>query len=413
LKKSLPYILGGILVVAAAVLIFTGSSEKNRELDGRLSFLKKDKIPYGTYVAYHGLQYLFPGAHIAVNEKAPVYWDSLSEYESGQALIVISPTFFADEYEMKKIVRFIEKGNDVFISTAFVSQDVKKTLGCDISYVDMYDLLPDLTTRNEDTLKVRLEKPPFNNNHTYRYPGKRLDTYFFKLDTAVSTILGTGRDADTNFVHLKAGEGNLYLHLAPMSFTNYFLLRDDNMKYYSDVLSVIPPSTKKVVWDEYYRYKKSYENNSGRSGRNAWLTTLFSYPALKWALLTAIFTLLLYVLLEMRRKQRPIPIITKPRNDSLDFVKTIGRLYYDKGDHKNLCRKMGSYFLEHVRNRYKLPTAELNGEFVKNLQFKTGMSEEEIQRIVYFIRDIETAPAVSDNQLHHFHKQLESFYSKA
>ena len=77
---------------------------------------------------------------------------------------------------------------------------------------------------------------------------------------------------------------------------------------------------------------------------------------MKWAaLLTAIFALLLYVVLEMRRKQRTIPVMTKPKNDSLEFVKTIGRLYHDKGDHKNLCRKMSAYFLEHVRNRYKLP----------------------------------------------------------
>jgi len=411
-KKSLPYILGGIIVVAAAIMIFTGGSQKKRELDERLSFMRRDKIPYGTYVAYESLQYLFPAAHITTNKKAPIFWDSLSEYQTGQALIIISPTFYADEFEMKKIIRFIEKGNDVFVSAAFISQDVKRMLGCDIGYVDMYDLLPNIGTRSEDTLKVRLEKPTFNNHHTYKYPGRRLDSYFFKLDTAVTSVLGTGRDIDTNFVHLKAGEGNLYLHLAPMSFTNYFLLRGDNMKYYSNVMSVISPLTKKIVWDEYYRFQKPGDDNS-RNDRNAWLSTLFGYPALRAAILTAIFTLLLYVLLEMRRKQRPIPVIARPRNDSLDFVKTIGRLYYDKGDHKNLCRKMGSYFLEHVRNRYKMPTAELNDEFIKNLHYKTGINEGEIKAIVYFIRDMEHAPGISDHQLHYFHKQLESFYSKA
>jgi hypothetical protein len=74
---------------------------------------------------------------------------------------------------------------------------------------------------------------------------------------------------------------------------------------------------------------------------------------------------------------------------------------------------MGSYFLEHVRNRYKLPTAELNEVFVKNLQFKTGVAEDEIKKIVYFIKDLESTPGISDHQLHQFHKQLESFYSKA
>ena len=51
---------------------------------------------------------------------------------------------------------------------------------------------------------------------------------------------------------------------------------------------------------------------------------------------------------------------------------------------------MSAYFLEHVRNRYKLPTSELNEEFIKNLHVKTGIDEEEIKDIVSFIRNLDT-----------------------
>lgn len=417
MKKLLPYILVGIIVTAVIVLVVTDHNDEKRTLDKRLSFRKKDKIPYGTWVAYEGLKYLFPNASISTNAKEPGNWDSLSNYESGQALIIISPTFYADDYEMKKIIRFVESGNDVFISSAIISDYVKNILNCTISYQDIYDLVTGKPV-NQDTLEVSLANPPFQRTYNYSYPGRRLGSYFYKFDTAVSTVLGREHDGNPNFIHLKAGQGNLYFHLAPMAFSNYFLLRNKNMGYYEDVLSVISRDKKIVVWDEYYLYKKySYERRSGGDGDNgekgnSWLSALFSYPALKWALLTAIFTLLLYVLLEMRRKQRYIPVIAKPRNDSLDFVKTIGRLYYDKGDHKNLSRKMAAYFLEHVRNRYKLKTTELNEEFIKNLQFKTGVDESEIRSLVFFIRDMENAPAISDHQLQYFHKQLESFYNK-
>ena len=115
----------------------------------------------------------------------------------------------------------------------------------------------------------------------------------------------------------------------------------------------------------------------------------------------------------MRRKQRVIPVIAKPRNDSMDFVKTIGRLYYDKGDHKNLSRKMAAYFLEHVRNRYKLSTVNLDEQFIKNLQFRTNCEEYEIRGIVSFIKYIEDAPVIDQKELSEFHKQLEAFYKKA
>ena len=190
-------------------------------------------------------------------------------------------------------------------------------------------------SEGSDVLSVSLTKPPFQ-NQSYTYPGKRYDFYFYKLDTAVATVLGYDKNKKPNFIHLKTGEGNLYVHLAPMTFTNYFLLHKDNIAYYENAISVISPNTTRVVWDEYYSIKRQRQQQP----RSNWFNAFLKHPALKWALLTALLTLLVYVLLEMRRKQRFIPVIKKPANDSLEFVKTIGRLYHDKGDHKNLCKKI-------------------------------------------------------------------------
>src|SRR5690242_20718110 len=114
----------------------------------------------------------------------------------------------------------------------------------------------------------------------------------------------------------------------------------------------------------------------------------------------------------MRRKQRYIPVVKKLRNDSLDFVKTIGRLYHDKGDHRNLSRKMSAYFLEYVRSRFKLPTAKLDDEFVKNLHFKTGVDQAEIRELVDSIKEVDESYSISADKMIAFHKQLESFYKK-
>jgi hypothetical protein len=94
----------------------------------------------------------------------------------------------------------------------------------------------------------------------------------------------------------------------------------------------------------------------------------------------------------------------------MDFVKTIGRLYFDKGDHKNLAKKMGAYFLEHIRAHYKLPTHTIDEDFINAVHHKSGYAVEEIRRIVRFIQFVDTAPAISENQLSEFHKELELFY---
>ena len=398
MKKAFPYIIIVIVIAAIAVLLIGNRGRIVRELNERITLRKKDKIPYGCYVAFENLKYIFPDASIYVNRNQPKNWDSISEYEPNQALLIITPQFLADKDEMKKIIVFAQSGNDVFISSRRFPSYITDMLNCS-SYAQL-----DFITIT-DSLTLKLIKPPFTKATATVYPGKAFDAYLYNYDTAITYILGTNEQNEPDFIRLMTGKGNIYIHLAPLAFSNYFLLHHNNIGYYDNVLSVIPGSVKKVIWDEYFLTKR----NDPKKNKN-WISILFQYPALRAALLTAFIMLLLYVLLEMRRKQRIIPVMNKPVNDSLDFLKTIGRLYYDKKDHRNLSRKMASYFLEHVRNRYKLATNTLDEEFIKALFFKSGYDEKKLREIISFIEFIDTTPAISDSQLTDFYKHLESFY---
>lgn len=405
MKKYIPYILVGLLIAAVVALIMTGN-KRNRMLDERLSLRSRDKIPYGSFVAYENLKYIFPQASVMITREEPGFWDSLSVYQEDQALIIVCTEFNADKYEMKNLLRFAENGNDIFISAMDLSYEVTGMLNCAVHTPGQVMFFSQFG--GMDTLTVSLASPPYGGRTSFTYPGKQYDGYFSKLDTTITTVLGYDGKGNPDFIHLKAGKGNVYVHLAPMAFTNYFLLHKNNFPYYEKTLSLISPGTRKIAWDEYYMTKKA----SNREKSN-WFSSLMRYPALKAGLLTAMLALLVYVLMEMRRKQRYIPIVKRPKNDSLEFVKTIGRMYHDKGDHRNLSRKMAAYFLEHVRNRYKLATTELNDEFVKLLHIKTGIEEDELRDIVSFIRRTDQDSNVSAAQLAAFHKQLESFYKKA
>ncbi|MEO5562694.1 MAG: DUF4350 domain-containing protein, partial [Chitinophagaceae bacterium] len=361
------------------------------------------------------LKSMFPDAKVVSERQEPGSWDSVSLFAKNQAVIIVCPEFNADNYEMTNLVKFVENGNDVFLSAMSLSSEATRMMNCEINSIE--HLLSYFSNSKElDTLTVSLFYPSFPKRISYTYPGKQFDGYFSKLDTTTSTILGHDEDNRPDFIHLKAGKGNFYVHLAPMTFTNYFLLHKQNFDYYEKIFSLISPTTTKVLWDEYYLFKKGKTRRE--SNKKSFLSTLLglkndngerSFAAAFWLLLGL---LLLYVLMEMRRKQRYIPVINRLKNESLEFVKTIGRLYHDKGDHRNLCRKMSAYFLEHVRNRYKLATTQLDETFVKNLHIKTGIDEDEIMGIVSFIRQLDQHGAISDGQLTLFHKQLESFYKK-
>lgn len=405
MKKAFPYIIGVLVLIAALALSLT-MKKGERKLNERLSFSRKDKIPYGTYVAYENLKYLFPDASVKVNRLSPEKWYADSVLFPRQALIIITPQFLPDEDEMDKLIAFAQKGNSVFISTRVLSYNAQEMLHCRTPYNEFVFFAN--AVGMDDTLNVLLNNPPFTKKTDFLYPGKRFESHLYKYDTAITNILGTNKDEFKNFIHLKTGKGNIFLHMAPVAFTNYFLLHKDNAGYYDEALSVIPKDVTDVTWDEYYLHKL-YEGNYNK-GNRGWLYVLLKYPPFKWGLLVAIIAIGLFVLLETRRKQRYIPFVSKPKNDSLDFVKTIGRLYYEKNDHRDLAKKMGLYFLEHIRNTYKLPTGQLDEEFVKNLHYKSGYNQSDLKKIVSFIDFVNEAPGVTDAQLAEFHKDLEDFY---
>ncbi|MEJ0101785.1 MAG: hypothetical protein WDO19_04130 [Bacteroidota bacterium] len=74
---------------------------------------------------------------------------------------------------------------------------------------------------------------------------------------------------------------------------------------------------------------------------------------------------------------------------------------------------MGSYFLDHVRNTYKLSTGTLDDDFIKNLHFKSGYNESNLKKIISFISFVNEVPGITDMQLAEFHNDLEEFYRKA
>jgi len=419
LKKYLPYLIGGVAVILLIWSILP-SRKAQHYFDQRLSFRKSDKIPYGSYVAYNQLQYLFPSAHIAVNRTAPDSWKDSVTGENRQVLLIVTPLLFADEYEMKALVDFAKNGNDVFISAKDLSLSAQNYLHCETSSTNFGD-----QAGQKDSIEVRLEMSTNAQPSSFFFPGRRYDSYFFKYDTSITYAYGSSTNEDggnqfqlTDFIRLKTGEGNIYLHLAPICFSNYFLLYHDNINYYNQALSMIPADRKKVLWDEYYLHKYAeYSSNTERnnSARNEGdiLSGLMSHPSFRAALWLLVIILVLLALQEIRRKQRFIPELPPPRNDSLEFVKTIGRLYYEKRDNRNLTRKMSSYFLEHVRNRYKLSTVNMDEKFIRTLQMKSGQPEENIQGIVSFINNSDQADGISDKQMTEFHKQLEDFYKNA
>lgn len=383
------------------LLIMKGRS---KNWDERITLNSRDKIPYGTAVAFNQLKYIYPGAEIHVNKKEPGYWnyDMLDAEEDKQAIIIITKRFNATNAELVELFNFVSNGNNVFISAYEFSYDTEAFFRMRSSFAGGYDIYG----LHEDSLQLHLEQPPFYNTPDYSYPGKRFTSYFSNKDTSMTYVLGTSPDSLDVFIKLSAGKGNFFLHSAPLSFSNYFLLYRDNINYYNHILSTIPADTKKIVWDEYFHRKPASNKPPDRSP----FRVLMQQPAFRAGIYTALAALLLFVLLGLKRKQRMVPHIQPLSNDSLDFVKTIGRLYFQKKDNHNLAAKMTSFFAEYVYTHYHISASEMNGDFVLRLSQKSGASESLVKAIAASVRLVHEGASFTDQELIDYYLLLDQFY---
>lgn len=401
MKKSLPLILLVIIIGALFLMIARSSNPSNRRsLDTRIGIGRQSKIPYSHYVAHAGLHSLFPKAEIIETSPDENYLDTMGQFSTGQALVIITDQFNPSETELSTLMTFASFGNNIFLSTRSISYQVEKTLSL---------TLDDRLMPFEDSLTVKLSGAYFQTDQEFSYPGYDYYSPIHTWNDSLVEILATDKMDNPILFRYHVGGGNIYFHTAPLSLSNYFLLHKKNMAYYEQLFSLLPASVNRVYWDGYFS-ARNFSGNRPEKDKANWWTVMMRYPSMKAALLTAIFALLIYVLLEMRRKKRPVPILSRPKNDSLDFVKTIGRLYHERGDHRNLCIKMGSYFLEHVRNRYRVTTTRLDEELIKSLHFKSGYPEEELRHILGFISHLESGSTVSESQLENFYIRLDKFY---
>ncbi len=405
MKRALPYIAGVLLLLLLAALLL---GDKKEKFDHRITLNKKDKIPYGTFVAYNNLPYIFKKATCTTNKKEPGYWDYdvLDTDSSGQVLMIVTRNFNAFSSELRELHSFVSRGNDVFISAHSFSYEAASFFHLQAYSTDIglpvYDFSPQL-----DTLEISLSAMPFNEGkNSFRYPGRRYNADFIKFDSTMSYVLGRARNDRVNCLKIKAGDGHFILHGAPLAFSNYFLLHQDNMEYYNQLLSVLNSEARSVAWDEYFLHKTvSYRDPTPSPFR-----VLLNQPSFRMALYTALAGALIFVLLGLKRNQRIFAAVPPPANDSLDFVKTIGRLYYQKNDNSNIARKMAGFFIEHVHNRYFLNSDNLDEDYVDRLSGKSGGNKQHIQSIVNYISFAREGNDFTNEQVSDFYNLLEQFY---
>jgi hypothetical protein len=376
-------------------LTLLSSCQFDKRLNRRLSLRQNDDLPYGTQIAYKSLPFMFPDAEISINKERQLV---IPSGEGKAARIIVTDGMYAEGADVTSLMNFVGEGNIVFISANRFSDTLLKNFQLRATHVRQFAEEP-------DSLTVGVYNPVSAVYNSFTYPGDSYDNYVTRLDSQYVSVLGRDGHGRPDFVRLNyKGGGAVYLHFAPLAFSNFFLLHKRNMAYYENVLSYLPSgSIKRFVWDESFRYARRGQQFStlGFIGRN---------PPLFWAFWLLLLLLLVVYLFDSKRRQRRIPVIPPLSNTSLDFVRTIGRLYYQRRDNHNLATKMVTHFQDQVRTRYHLAVNTLEEGFADRLAYRTGYPKQELAGLVEYMQQLPLKAFVSDEELLDFYRQLEAFY---
>ena len=386
---------------------------KPKPVDWTPTFSNKDKIPYGCELLYKVLPNIFPNQKIS-DEKVPIFSKKRTvKLPPKSNYLYVFSYFRVDSLSLVKLLDYVQKGNSVFIASEnFFGLD--DTLHFQTSYVK------DLAIN--DSASINFINPTIRKLSNYKYQNQAADTYFDIKDSTKNrklfTILGKNSKGFPNFIRVNFGKGMFFLNSVPMAFTNFYMVKNDNSNYVFKALSYLPEQP--IFWDEYVNkisigksvksISKSREAKGQEDVQESPFKFIVSQPALKWAYFITLSALLIYLIFEGKRRQRIIPIMEIPKNTSLQFVETIGSLYYNQKDHKTIAEKKITHFLAYIRTKFYLKTTEIDQEFKTDLSNKSGISLREINDLFDYISFVQNNDYIAENQLVILNEQVENFY---
>ena len=387
-KKEIKFLVPIAVTIIILIIIRLSQPE---EIDWSYNFTEASTIPYGGYVIHDILPDLFPGSEI-INRDVPIYNVLKDEYYYETNYIFINSYFSPDQLDTEYLMFYVSQGNNVFVS-AF---DIRGKLA-DSLHIETFGYF-----FNEDTVNISLTDSALTTNKGFTYRKGNFSNYFISYDTARTQVLGINQDGEANFIRIKHGDGNVFLNTVPLAFSNYHLLNEDNSGYVYRVLSFLP--VQETIWDDYYKAGNKFSSTP--------LRFIVSQDSLSWAYYLALISIILFIIFYGRRKQRIIPVIPPLQNSTLEFVRTVGNLYYQQKEHKNIAEKKITYFMESLRNRYFVKSGSFDDDVLKKISDKSSYPVNKLKYIFLLIERIKSSKNISEDNLVKINSLIENFYER-
>ncbi|MBL4704774.1 MAG: hypothetical protein JKY54_09645, partial [Flavobacteriales bacterium] len=111
-----------------------------------------------------------------------------------------------------------------------------------------------------------------------------------------------------------------------------------------------------------------------------------------------------------KRRRKIIPAGEKRTNSSVEFADTVSELYYQEKRHDKLIKHLEAVFMDFVRNKYYMSSANPDDQFIEGLSKKSGIEQEKVKQIYIAFNYAKKNGNVNDDFLIKLHENIDNFY---
>jgi hypothetical protein len=402
------YILVGIIVLAAAVILAVVSTQDAR-YNWTETFDNQGKEPYDLSLFRQVME------ATAGKDSFTVISDLKSDtnlvHKTGTAFIYIDSRAFFDSSNVDMLLSYAANGNTILISAANNHKIITSLLGDCISQdlplvkrIKAKRVYPSLAETDTNAVIYYNEI-----DEIQRYPWTWYDLEYCEADSVQE--IGNFKAIDrwyTNTITVEHGTGKIILHSTPLMFTNYHM-RNEPVYEHAQLLLSQADATE-LVWYDPKVFISQPQNRPLIT--ESPLKFILGNAPLRWAWYTLILLAMLFLITGVRRLQRPVPVLAAPPNDTLAYLDVVSRMYQKEGRHKHVVQVQYKLMLNHLRIRYKLPVSNIDKSFFREASIRLKIDE---PAIIEFFAELDRArnnSTLTDEDLAMIDYKITEFYAR-
>ncbi len=403
MKKGLRILFFLLLI---AVLVFVIQERKPQSFTWTANYWQESKEPFGTFILDKSLHDIYSDIDILYSDST-IYNTLKNQADlcDNTLYFIIGRSLFLSQEDMESLEQFVSSGNTVFwVSNFQYGANIEDAFILDFEWA--YD---ESGPKVEKEYPVRFTHPDLEMEEDFQIKLRNEGAYFRSLGEEIETLsnLEIKQDSATilspHFIRAAHGDGFLYLHSLPELFSNYQLENAGNRRYLEAVFASINPDF--ILMDDYYKMKRPTS-----VAESTPLKVLLKEPAFRWIRNVSLLGIAFLFFSQVRRKQRAIPIVTPKQNETIDFVETLGMLYYNDKGHKGLAAKKIKHFFEYLRRNYYLQEIERSDRGIEIVARKTGLDRTKLKKLFSVIKNMDLRKEVFDTDLESVNRIIDELY---